>query len=307
MRAISSKSSRAAPVRRASGRPRSVASERLSKGFSSGPNVGLISELRLQIRPHDLGATLARVVGPDAEDATAALDPRRERRRLQVLEAGGARHPHRRRTLPTAPRRAGASCRRRPRLRRGPSAPRRDGPAPRLREQVELLAATEQPALPSPRLEAAVDVRSRRGSSSSSTQTATGCSLPLTLMGGSSRAHKVVAHVVQQVAADKRPVGLGGGHQPRRQIDRVAHDRVLAAERRSDLAGEDVAAVHPDLVLQVQTRRRAAGVQIEREAGGVGRGVLVGHRRPEGDDELGSLRGDVAADDEAVVLRGEPR
>ena len=67
-----------------------------------------------------------------------------------------------------------------------------------------------------------------------------------------------------------------------------------------DLAGEDVTAVHPDLVPQVESGLSQLVVQVEREAGGVGRGVLVGDRRPEGDDELGALRGDVAADDEAA-------
>ena len=68
--------------------------------------------------------------GRDLEDRVQHVDPRRERRRLQVLEAGGARDPGSRRHSRAAPPREDASCRRRPRLRRAMCAPRRAAPPP---------------------------------------------------------------------------------------------------------------------------------------------------------------------------------
>ena len=126
--------------------------------------------------------------------------------------------------------------------------------------------------------------------------------MPLTLIGASSRPQRLGLAWSSSSRLDEHLARPGRGHQPRRQIHRVAHDGVLATERRAHLAGEDVAAVHADPVLQVESGLAQLRVEVEGEAGRVGGGVLVRDGRPEGEDELGALRGDVAADDEAVVL-----
>ena len=55
--------------------------------------------------------------------------------------------------------------------------------------------------------------------------------LALDLDGLEHAGAEVGADVVQQVAADERLARLRRAHQPRRQVHRIAHDRVLAAER----------------------------------------------------------------------------
>ena len=125
------------------------------------------------------------------------------------------------------------------------------------------------------------------------------------MMGASSHAQRSRPTYRRRLRFIERPAGLGGAHQPRREVHCVAHHRVLATERWADLTGEDMAAVHADLVLELEARAAQLGLELEGESGGVCRRVLVSDWSPEGDDQLRALDGDVAAHHEAVVPSGE--
>ena len=217
------------------------------------------------------------------------------------VDHGVARHAAR------APPRAGASCRRRPRPRRGPCAPspRRASSQP-LPSSSQLWRAgrTAAPCLGRPP-HAAVDW-APRASLLLEHADRDRLLLALHLHGRQLTSRTGGARAVQELAADERLAGRGGAIS---RAARLTASPMTVYWRRNGgptSPAKTWPPFTPICVLRSSPASRSPAFRSRRETRRVGGGVLVGHRRAEGDDELRSLRGDVAADDEAAMLGREP-